>query len=176
MENIIQAKRERKMTKFKTIINYQIIYRYFILINPLPCVISFVIAAIFFGLLENQNILWNIILVILLYTIWMILKKKLCRFPIERMLDIYNAAESHGYISFSDAELIYLYENEGSETYNYELFRRLYNLKNVYLMKTTDHRTILVDKESMTPEERKYLFQIVREKMPQIKFIGREEE
>ena len=77
MENIIQAKRERKMTKFKTIINYQIIYRYFILINPLPCVIYFVIAAIFFGLLENQNILWNIILVILLYTIWMILKKVL---------------------------------------------------------------------------------------------------
>lgn len=159
---------------FKTITNYKVIYRYLFLICPKPYIIYLIISIIIFSLLEYPNIAWNIVVLILLFIVGIVLKKKICGFVIERYMDLNNERELHGKIVFSNEVLIQTFENGNSEEYRYDSFKKMYSLKKIYLFKTIDHKVILVDRECITPEEQVSIIAAVKAKMPQIKIIGGE--
>ena len=96
---------------FRTIINYELIYRYLFLICPKLYIIYLITAIILFSLLEYSNIAWNTTVLILLLIVGVVLKKKICRFVIERYMDLYNEQELHGKIVFSNEALIQTFES-----------------------------------------------------------------
>lgn len=178
--------------EFKIVINPELYARYYHYIFPLEIIIYSILFAIpglllpglfAFEIYRSTGLLWLGLALgigVFLFGVYGFFgnrKKTLGKNYEEKLMDAYHKKELNGKIIFSEETLQYSYEENEPRIKTYTSFRKLYSMKDVYILKS-DREMFFIDKKSMTKEERQVFVKMVRDKMPYIKinFRGAEKE